>query len=58
MKGKNSKYNIANTMIKKLNLMQIHLHEVKIQSGLVPSPSLLQKHSLTGVMSLDVDLRK
>jgi hypothetical protein len=29
MKGKNDKYDFANNM-KKFNLMQIHLHEVKI----------------------------
>jgi hypothetical protein len=30
VKGKNGKYDFANTMKKKLNLVQIHLHEVKI----------------------------
>jgi hypothetical protein len=27
-----------------------------LESGLVPSPSLLQRHSLTGVMSFEVDV--
>jgi hypothetical protein len=30
VKGKNGKYDFANTMKKKLNLMQIYLHEVNI----------------------------
>jgi hypothetical protein len=38
------KYDFANTMKKKLNLMQIHLHEVKILQIHNARPELVKKY--------------
>jgi hypothetical protein len=43
VKGKNGKYDFANTM-EKVNLMQIHLHEVKILQIHNARPEFVKKY--------------
>jgi hypothetical protein len=47
--GKNGKYDFVNTMKKKLNLMQIHVHEVKILQTHNARPEFVKKKNITAI---------